>query len=101
MKKIIIILAIIVFIAIIAFFAYSFLKPTPKLSDNAKEAWITVCADNQQCVQGVNKHYLGCAQSVSFEKPTNKDDLAEYIALTKMELEACLTDKIGSSFPVN
>lgn len=101
MKKIIIILVIFVFTALVAFFAYAFLNPTPKLSDNAKDAWITVCADNQQCIQGVNKHYLGCAQSVSFEKPTNKDDMAEYIMLTRMELEACLADKIGTAFPVN
>ena len=100
MKKIIILLVAVLVIMVAAFFAYKYFKPTPKLSDNAKSAWLEVCANNNNCIQGVEKHYLSCAKAVSFEKPKDKSDLAEYIALTRLEIESCLSENIGDDFPL-
>jgi len=83
----------------LAFFAFKYFYNTPKLSDNAKSAWLKVCGDNTKCKAGVETHYLSCATSTSFEKPENKSDLAEYLTLTRIEIEACLSEKIGNVFP--
>ncbi len=99
MKKIILLLFILLIVILISLFAYKSFNPTPQLSDNAKHTWLELCNNNSECQQGVEKHYLECANSVSFEKPKSNADMAEYIALTKMEIEGCLTDNIGKAFP--
>lgn len=101
MKKVIILLSGVLIILAAAFFAYTYFKPAPSISDNAKPSWLEVCGSNAKCAQGVEKHYLTCANSVSFEKPKDKSDLAEYISLTRLEIEACLSEKIGTDFPIN
>ena len=101
MKKVIILLSVVLIIMAAAFFAYTYFKPSARLSDNAKITWLEVCGSNAKCAQGVEKHYLFCANSVSFEKPKDKSDLAEYISLTRLEIESCLSEKIGADFPID
>lgn len=101
MKKVIIIFVIWLLMTILALFAYKFFSGAPDVPDNAIGEWLEVCEGNANCRKGVEKHYSTCANSISFEKPKTKSDLSEYMALTKMELESCFSEKIGKDFPVD
>jgi len=100
MKKGLTIFIVLLVILILVFLGMHFLKDSPQLSDNAKVAWLEKCGDNANCKNGVEKYYLNCVNSLSFEKPKSGEDISEYMSLTKMELESCFSENIGKDFPI-
>lgn len=98
--KIIAIISFVILIAIIGiYFVYN--SDDPFKSDEAMNVFVLKCANNANCKEGVKKHYISCASSLSFEKPSKQSDMQEYYSLVKAEINGCLAERIGPDFPNN